>query len=314
MGIRMIRAFVALVLLLAAGCAPTRAPIADPAPLESGFAEIASRLDGHVGIAMIDLQTGAEASLNGDLPLPQQSVFKSWIALAAADAATAGALSWDERLRVGPADLGFPYQPIAAEVPPEGRDFTVAELVHWMVTLSDNPSADVLLRRLGGPIAVEDALARRGIGDVAVTTNERGLHAHADRLQAQIADLSPSAARAAVRAAMLTDPNAATALGVARGFAALAKSADGDRTLQVHFATRTGAARLKAGLPEGWRIAHKTGGGFDIAGLTTGANDAGVLVAPDGRRFAVAVLIAGSASPPAEQDAAIASVARLVAR
>ena len=56
-------------------------------------------------------------------------------------------------------------------------------------------------------------------------------------------------------------------------------------------AARTGPRRLKGGLPAGWSIGHKTGTGQDFQGASLGINDVGLITAPDGRTYAVAVMM-----------------------
>ena len=64
----------------------------------------------------------------------------------------------------------------------------------------------------------------------------------------------------------------------------------------------TGPQRLRAGLGSGWTLAHKTGTGQELGGLATGYNDIGLITAPDGRSYAVAVMIASTrVSIPARQ-------------
>jgi beta-lactamase class A len=55
--------------------------------------------------------------------------------------------------------------------------------------------------------------------------------------------------------------------------------------------TRTGAQRLKGGLKPGWKCAHKTGTGQNLDSTAAGYNDVGILTAPDGRAYAIAVMI-----------------------
>ena len=55
--------------------------------------------------------------------------------------------------------------------------------------------------------------------------------------------------------------------------------------------TKTGANRLKGGLRPGWRLSHKTGTGQVLGSLQAGYNDIGILTAPDGKSYAVAVMI-----------------------
>src|SRR3546814_16505398 len=77
--------------------------------------------------------------------------------------------------------------------------------------------------------------------------------------------------------------------------------------IQTMSETRTGRARLRANLPGGWRIAHKTGTGQDFGRRTAGFNDVGVLTAPDGRRHTVAVLIGDTSRPVRDRQPLIPS-------
>ena len=61
--------------------------------------------------------------------------------------------------------------------------------------------------------------------------------------------------------------------------------------------TRTGKNRLAGGLKPGWSLAHKTGTGQVLNGVQAGYNDIGVLTAPDGRSYAVAVMIKRTSTP-----------------
>ena len=55
--------------------------------------------------------------------------------------------------------------------------------------------------------------------------------------------------------------------------------------------TKTGANRLKGGLAPGWVLNHKTGTGQEFGGQQAGYNDIGILTAPDGKSYSVAVMI-----------------------
>jgi beta-lactamase class A len=69
--------------------------------------------------------------------------------------------------------------------------------------------------------------------------------------------------------------------------------------------TRTGEARVKAGLPKGTPFAHKTGG---LSGI---AADVGVVTLPDGSHLALAIYVAGDPSR-ASAERRIAEAARAV--
>jgi len=63
------------------------------------------------------------------------------------------------------------------------------------------------------------------------------------------------------------------------------------RLLTIMGNTKTGPNRLKGGLAPGWSLNHKTGTGQELGGQQAGYNDIGILTAPDGRSYTVAVMI-----------------------
>jgi beta-lactamase class A len=75
---------------------------------------------------------------------------------------------------------------------------------------------------------------------------------------------------------------------------------------------RTGQLRLKAGLAPGWTLAHKTGTGPDWRGASVGINDVGLLTSPDGRTFAVAVMVRQTRQGPTARHRLMQGVARAV--
>jgi beta-lactamase class A len=70
---------------------------------------------------------------------------------------------------------------------------------------------------------------------------------------------------------------------------------------------QTGAAKLRAGLPEDWQVGDKTGGG---AWGTT--NDIAVIWPPDRQPLVVCAYLTNTKAPFEECNATIAAVARLV--
>ncbi len=75
--------------------------------------------------------------------------------------------------------------------------------------------------------------------------------------------------------------------------------------------TPIGADRIKAGLPAGSTLAHRTGAGLTTDGVNHATNDIGIAALPDGRRFVIAIYLAGSRVDANEREAALAEVARL---
>jgi beta-lactamase class A len=81
--------------------------------------------------------------------------------------------------------------------------------------------------------------------------------------------------------------------------------------LDIMAQTVTFPDRLKAGVSDGWTLAHKTGTSSTWRGVTAATNDVGVLTGPDGTLVTIAVFIADSPAAPGDRAELIASIARL---
>ncbi len=290
-----------------------------PAALDRVVGALAEGFQGQIGIAVHSIDTGWRSSRGGEAKLPQQSVSKLWVAMTVLEQRDAGRLRLEDAVLVRPQDLTLFHQPIAALVRGEGYRTTVGELLRRALTMSDNTANDRLLQLVGGPQVVRNFIARRGLGNIRFGPGERLLQAKTAGLpwrqeyatgngfaQAR-SRLAPAVRLAAYRAYVGDPPDGAGASAIADALVRLHEGAllspDSTRwLLDTMSATRTGHARLRAALPPGWRIAHKTGTGQDLLGRTAGFNDVGILTAPDGRSYAVAVLIGDTARPPRERQ------------
>lgn len=305
-------------------------PVLDAEHLDTTGAALTARAaPAALGAALMNLENGELWAIKGSDRFPMQSVFKAPLGAAVLAEADAGRLSLDEVITVRDEDLSPPYSPVAAAYPGR-RDYTIAELLTLSVGGSDNTAADLLMRRIGGPGAVTAWLRSHGITHMRIDRYER-------QLQPEIAGLesfrpalktesaygaalagTPPAVRQAATARYLDDPRDTTTPRDALLF--LAKLARGEllseastaRLLTIMEETPTGANRLAAGLPEGARLAHKTGTARTDLGLTPATNDIGLITLADGRQYVVAVFLSGSAQPEAEREAIIAELARAV--
>ena len=301
-----------------------------PAELRETVETLARDFDGEVGVAVKDLQGGWIAAWRGDDVFPQQSVIKIWLAVAVLDAADRGELSLDEPVVVRHDDLSLFNQPIRAIVLRDGEfRTTLRDLLRRSLANSDNAATDILFRRLGGGAAVQAILDRKGLEGVRVGVQERVLQPTISGLRWRPEFSDPTAFKTAreavpadVRAAALerylsAPLDAATPLATVDALEALKEGrllspTSTAHLLRIMFESRAGAARLKAGLAEGWSISHKTGTGPDYQGRTAGFNDVGLLTAPDGRSYAVAVYMGHTGAPVRERQRMMADVARAV--
>jgi beta-lactamase class A len=131
--------------------------------------------------------------------------------------------------------------------------------------------------------------------------------------------LIPAAVRRAALDRYLADPeDGAQPAAITQTLARLARaeilSPQSTRyVLDVMTRTRSGPQRLRGGLPAGWTIAHKTGTGQEFEGRATGYNNVGIITAPDGTQYAVAVMLAHTTASVPQRMALMQGVARAVA-
>jgi len=301
-----------------------------PAGLSSAIDALWRGFGGRTGIAVRAVDEGWTVQSGGRQRLPQQSVSKLWVAITLLDQRDRGLVRLDDPITVTSADLTLFHQPIAYLVRGDGFHTTVGGLLDRALTQSDNTANDRLLTLVGGPSAVRATILAKRLGDIRFGPGERLLQSGTAGLTWQPAysignafavarsRLSPETRRAALDAYVADPPDGAAPLAIADALARLARGELLSETstrilLDTMGASRTGHARLRAAVPPGWEIAHKTGTGQDLGGRNAGFNDVGLLTAPDGRRYAVAVMIGDTTRAIRDRQQLIQAVARAVA-
>jgi len=297
----------------AATIAKAARPAAPPA-LAARIRELGAGFDGRVGIAVQSVDQGWRTGWKADELYPQQSVSKFWVSLAALDAVDRGQVSLDDKVSLGRSDLTLFHQPIAAQILSGGYTTTLGDLMFKAITTSDNTANDKLMRSVGGPDAVRGFITRKQLGAVRFYNGERALQSKiAGLIWSQsysigdafykARDALPLSVRKAAFERYIDDPYDGAAPNAIVG--ALARLKRGEllsasstaRLLSIMGNTKTGANRLKGGLKPGWSLSHKTGTGQILGSVQAGYNDIGILSAPDGRSYAVAVMIKKTSVP-----------------
>ncbi len=300
--------------------------------LQDELRELGENFDGVAGIAVTEAETLATMEHDGKTPFPQQSVSKLWVTMSALDLVDKGALDLSEPVTLRREDLTVFYQPTRNIVMARGSFSTdYDDLMQRAITQSDNTANDRLLRRIGGPTAVEGFLRRKRIDGVQFGTDERSKQSEIAGLEWRQAysidnafydarDRVPDRERRQAFDAYLSDPmDGATARGLSR---ALARLARGDLLSEESTAlllatlekTKSGPRRLKGGVPGGWSFGHKTGTGQYFDGVQSGYNDVGILTAPDDTQYALVVLIGRTRASYAARMAMMQEVTRAVVR
>ncbi len=302
----------------------TRPPL-PPRALQERIDQLIREFPGKAGAAVRSLDDGWLVQRGGDLSLPQQSVSKLWGAMTVLSQRDAGRLKLDDPVLVTRADLTLFHQPIAALVKGAGYQTTIGGLLTRALTQSDNTANDRLLTYVGGPAAVRRFIAAKQLGAIKFGPGERLLQsgtagvtwnqsmAVGRGFEAARARLSPSVRQAAMQRYIDNPPDGASPNAITGALARLARGELLSETstrilLDTMAASRTGHARLRAATPVGWQLAHKTGTGQELGRRNAGFNDIGLLTAPDGRRYAIAVMIGDTTAPMRDRQQLIRNV------
>ena len=300
--------------------APRPAPVPAPVALKQQVLTLAQRFDGKAGIAIVSLRDGWEIGWNSDSLFPQQSCSKLWVAITAMDAVDRGKLRLDDRVTLGRGDLTLFHQPLREKVLGQGaHTTTLGSLLFDAITESDNTANDKLMRSVGGPTAVREMIARKGLGAIRFYNGERALQSKiAGLIWSQSYSVGnaffdarnalPMAVRKAAFERYLADPyDGASPHAIASALASLKrgellKPASSAKLLSIMGQTRTGKLRVRAALAPGWDWNHKTGTGQELNGRIGGINDIGLLTAPDGSVYAMAIMTVPNSSDGGAQE------------
>ena len=263
--------FVTLLFWLSAALATpalAQPPASSMAPLqmlERRLAATAAENPGEYGIAALDLANGQMVSVNGNIPFPMASTVKVAVAATYLSEVDAGRRSMDDQV----------------------GGVSAATLMNAMLTRSDNHATDQLLAMLGGPATVDSWLRARGLQGIRVDRTIAQLLSDPRDLR-DVRDSSTPMAM--LRLLQLIDNGQAL-------------SADSrDRLLDMMSHCITGSNRIRALLPPGTRVEHKTG---TLNGYT---GDVAFVTLPDQRRIAMVLFARGGDNRPA----VIATAARAI--
>lgn len=220
------------------------ATLAAPAPADVAgrLAALETASRGRLGVAALDTGSGQRVAYRADERFPMLSTFKFLAAALVLSRVDAGKERLERRVFYSARDL-VPYSPTTKDGAGDAG-LTVAQICEAAVTLSDNTAGNLMLASFGGPAALTDFARTLGDDQTRLDRTEPTLN------EAKAGDLRDTTTPAAMLGAMNK-----LLLGEVL-------SAESRRQLDAWLlASKTGAARLSAGFPKGWRVGDKTGTG-----------------------------------------------------
>ena len=257
--------------------------------LAGDLAKIERESGGRLGVAVLDTLTGARSGHRSDERFPMCSTFKMLAAGAVLSRVDAGKERLDRRIRFEAHDL-MAYSPVTKDRV-GGDGMNVSELCEAAMTWSDNTAANLLLASMGGPAGLTEFA--RSIGDTTTRL---------DRIEPELNEAVPGDLRDTTTPAAMLGNLRTFVLGTALS------EASRDQLTRWLVANKTGDARLRAGLPKGWRVGDKTG-----SGERGTANDVGIAWPPNRAPVIVTAYLTETSGTGGQRDAALAAVGRAVA-
>lgn len=260
------------------------------------IAVIEQRIGGRLGVALVEADGTLIMSHRGSERFAMCSTFKAPLASVLFAAHKAGAVDMFAKFELKPAD-SVPYMPYVKEKLEAKERVSLHELAGAAVMTSDNAAANLILKAIGGPEAFTRFVQEQG-DDVT----------RLDRIEPELNENAPGDPRDT------TSPEAMAKL--------MQKLAIEDAALDIDKTTlqkwmkdsKTGASRIRAGLPNGWSVGNKTGTAMD--GIAR--NDMAIIWASTAEYAAkpvfLTVYIDRPTAPAKEVDAAMADVARYVVK
>ncbi len=258
----------------------------EPTPLLENIRQVEERLGARLGFAALDTEAGEAWRYQADQRFPMCSTFKVIASGAFLARVDRGEDSLQRRIVLREEDL-VSYSPLT-ETRLGGQGMTMGEICEAALTLSDNTAGNKILESIGGPAGVSEFA--RSFGD-DITRLDRW---ETDLNEALIGDerdtTTPDAMTYTLRELLLGDT--------------LSENSKG-QLQEWMISNTTGDAKLRAGLPLGWAIGDKTGGGEN------GTMADVAIVWPTNRRpLILAVYMTETTASFDDRNAGIADIAR----
>ncbi|WP_276877114.1 class A beta-lactamase, subclass A2 [Chryseobacterium joostei] len=257
---------------------------------------ITSTKNATVGISVKGIEDKDTLSINGNKETPLMSVFKFHIALAVLNRVDKGKLKLNQKFFIKKEDL-MPetWSPIREEYPEGNMYLTLDQLLRYTVSHSDNNGCDILLNIIGGTDSVQKFINQQGIKDFTIKVNEQQMSSF-DKFYLNT-----------------TTPLATTDLLEKFYNGKVLKKETTKYLYQIMVETSRGLTWMKAGLPAGTELAHRTGiSSRNENNLRAAMNDVGIVKLPNGKHFILSVYLKNINEEMAVTEKIIADISHAV--
>lgn len=258
------------------------------ADVAADFAELEHAFGGRLGVCAIDTGSGRVLAHREHERFALCSTFKVMVGAAALARSQEEPDFMGRRIRYSKDDIVM-FSPVIERH--GGNGMSLEQLCKAALIHSDNTAADLVLRQLGGPEGLTQFA--RSLGDMTFRLDRWGLARHSAYPGDPRDTTTPAAMSATLEALLLGQALPARERDLLSGWMR---------------DCATGATRIRAGIPSGWDLAHKTGTGYYGS-----ANDIGVIWPEEGAPIVLSIYTSRHGKHSRARSDIVAAAARLVA-
>jgi beta-lactamase class A len=249
---------------------------------------------GTVGLSILHAASEDSFHIHNEQPFPMQSVYKLPLAIKVLSDIDSGLYSINTLIEVTKNELSEnTWSPMKEKYGDSSFTVTIDTLLHYAVSYSDNIACDVLFKLAGGPKAVNAFMHSLGLIKIQIKSSEKQMHRNPELAYDNFC--YPSEMNELLRRLQANE---------------MLSTSSTNKLLSIMTSAATGANRLMKRLPEGTRVAHKTGTGMN-EDLIIACNDVGIITLPDGTHLLISVFIKDAYEPYEKCESLIAAVSYL---
>ena len=245
-----------------------------------------------IGIALYNPNNGKMLTVKGDRHFPMQSVYKFPIVLKVLSEVDKGRRSLSDSIFISSKDL-LPntWSPIRDKYPNGNIRMSLADIVRYTISQSDNNGCDILLKLIGGASAVNSYIHSLGITNMNIEKTEAEQH---EAYNVQFRNW--------------TTPIVAVQLLNLFYNKKILQQNTHDFLWTTMTETSTGSIKNK--IPESIIVAHKTGSAPNPGHSVT--NDIGIILLPNKHTILYAIFIMDSKDSSEADYGIIADIAKII--
>lgn len=263
--------------------------------LRKEIEEIISTKNATIGVSIKGIEDKDTLNINGTLNAPLMSVFKFHIALATLNLVDKRKLSLTQKIFIKKEDLhADTWSPIRDEFPNGNIYLTLDQLLRYTLSHSDNNGCDILLELIGGAETVQKFINKQGIKDFTIKVNEQEMRTW-ENLYINT-----------------TTPLATTELLGKFYKGKILQKKSTNYLYQIMIECSRGITWMKAGLPKGTELAHRTGiSGTNENNLRAAMNDVGIFKLPNGNHIILSIYLKNITEERQETEKIIADITKV---